>query len=278
MEVQLSVALVTRNRPDSLRRTLSSLSKQVSPYEVLISDDSDNAEAIVENKRLAERFGCKYMSGPHKGLYANRNFVAKHCTGTHIRTMDDDHEFPEDHIKTCLEAIKQDFNVIWTIGEYIPTEINMDQPAPIPGQLHPRGYSYLPKDMNDYYGISCGATIYPRKVIDDNILNFEIFKFGIVYLEYGARLFNKKFVIKPLLSTFIIHHYDADNRSVSSMQIISSARIFSMLMLSFYHRRSLRNQFLTVSEILKGLFKKEYSFKIVYRAYFFYKKNVGALK
>src|SRR3954454_3566516 len=97
--IKLSVALVTRNRPDSLRRTLESLKQQsLQPYEVIISDDSDNETLIAVNNELAQKYSCRYIKGPGKGLYANRNFVARHCSGTHIRTMDDDHEFPENHL------------------------------------------------------------------------------------------------------------------------------------------------------------------------------------
>ncbi|MFM6022178.1 MAG: glycosyltransferase family 2 protein, partial [Dolichospermum sp.] len=40
--ILLSIALVTRNRPESLERCLKSLrSQNVQPFEVVISDDSD---------------------------------------------------------------------------------------------------------------------------------------------------------------------------------------------------------------------------------------------
>jgi glycosyltransferase involved in cell wall biosynthesis len=274
MQYLISIAIVTRNRPDSLERTLESLSKQsVQPFEIIISDDSNSNDFIELNKEIADKFKCKYISGPQKGLYANRNFVAKNCTGTHIRTMDDDHEFPVDHFKVCLEAVKAEPDTIWTIGEYNPTSTEMSLPGPVPGQLHARGYSYTPANMEDYFGISCGASIYPRKVIDDGVLNVEIFKFGIVYLEYGARLANKKFKIKHLSNTYIIHHYDSENRSVSSMEIINGAQVFSMFMLSFHHKRSFKNIMLTTGEIIKGIMLKKYSLKLVKSAYLSYKEE-----
>lgn len=279
MKVLLSVALVTRNRPKSLERTLESLSKQnPQPFEVAISDDSDSEFMIASNKELAHKYKCKYISGPQRGLYTNRNFVAKHCTGTHFRTMDDDHEFPENHIKACIEAIKTDENAIWTIGEYYPTDKERPIPAPIPGQLHPRGFSYAPKDMSQYYGISCGASIYPRSVIDDNILNLESYMFGNLYLEYGARLSNNGYSIKFLDSTYVLHHYDENNRSISSMKIINSAKIFSMYMLSFYHKKTLKNKFLTIAEIIKGIIAREYSLSLIVNAFKQYKKDSKELQ
>src|SRR4030095_1228767 len=131
--IKLSVALVTRNRAESLARTLKNLSRQIlQPYEVIISDDSDIEVMVALNIELALRYGCKYIKGPGRGLYANRNFVAKQCSGTHIRTMDDDHEFPENHLIECLRAIKEEPKTIWTIGEFYPTDKVRNLPAPVP--------------------------------------------------------------------------------------------------------------------------------------------------
>src|SRR3954451_20622301 len=75
-EIRQSVALVTRNRPESLERTLRSVKSQdVQPWELVISDDSSEEYA----PRVAEivaTFGARYIRGPQRGLYANRNHVA----------------------------------------------------------------------------------------------------------------------------------------------------------------------------------------------------------
>jgi glycosyltransferase involved in cell wall biosynthesis len=276
--IKLSIALVTRNRSCSLARTLESLSKQsIQPYEVVISDDSDMQSMIDLNSELALKYGYTYITGPRKGLYGNRNFVAKQCSGTHIRTMDDDHEFPQNHLTNCIKAIEEERDTIWTIGEYYPSDKIRTLPAPIPGQLHPRGYSYAPKNLKKYYGISCGASIYPRCVVDRNILNVESYKFGILYLEYGARLYKNGYTIKPLSTTYIIHHYDQDNRSVTSEEVIESARIFSMLMFSFYHMHTFKNYFLTIGEIVRNLMLRRYPLKIIRQAYLQYKKESSTM-
>ncbi|WP_439882580.1 glycosyltransferase family 2 protein [Pontibacter sp. MBLB2868] len=272
--VKLSVALVTRNRANSLARTLESLCQQnLKPYEVILSDDSDVPAIIELNKKLAKKYACKYVEGPGRGLYANRNFAAKQCSGTHIRTMDDDHEFPENHIMECLKAIEKEPNTIWTIGEYYPTDKNRSLPAPIVGQLHPRGFSYPPSNIENYYGISCGASIYPRYVVDRNILNLECYKFGILYLEYGARLYKGGFKIKPLRTTYIIHYYDENNRSISSREINQSAEVFSMLMFSFKHMKTIKNRALTIAEILKRIALRKYSLKLVRNAFVMFREE-----
>ncbi len=104
----LSVALVTRNRPASLARTLAPLRKQsVQPQEVVIADDSDD-EWAPQVRAIARAYGCRYAVGPKRGLCPNRNAPALACRATHIRTIDDDHEFPAGHIEACIAAIIRD--------------------------------------------------------------------------------------------------------------------------------------------------------------------------
>src|SRR6516225_7228710 len=111
--ISLSIALVTRNRPGSLERALLSLRDQdEQPFEVVVSDDSDH-EFVSEIKMIAQKFDCRYVRGPHRGLYANRNFAALNCRGTHIRTMDDDHVLPKNHFAECLAAVRQEPDAIW---------------------------------------------------------------------------------------------------------------------------------------------------------------------
>src|SRR5687768_1983353 len=95
-EIRISVALVTRNRPESLERCLTSWRRQtVAPFEIVVSDDSDTTQTLAMQE-LASRFNCKYVRGPQRGLYANRNCAALACQGTHILSADDDHTHPED--------------------------------------------------------------------------------------------------------------------------------------------------------------------------------------
>jgi glycosyltransferase involved in cell wall biosynthesis len=262
-DIRLSIALVTRNRPISLKRTLASLSNQrVKPFEIIISDDSNELNSIVENKELAKQFGCVYVSGPQKGLYANRNFVAKQCEGTHIRTMDDDHEFPEGHLEKCMEAIADEPDIIWTIGEYFPNDKDKVLPSPISGQLHPRGFSYSPNNLEMYYGISCGGSIYPRIIIEKGVFNCEFYKFGIMYLEYGARLKSLGFKIKPLQTTFIIHNNQQTTASQLNKELIHEARIFAMLCLSFLYRPTISNKIQTTFQIVFELLNRKISLEI----------------
>ena len=252
-EVRLSVALVTRNRPASLERTLRSLRAQnVQPWEVVISDDSDSGSAG-EVERMAAAYGCKYIRGPARGLYANRNHVALACAGTHIRTMDDDHEFPSGHFQECLQAIESDPDSIWIIGEYYPDTQDRSQPPECPGQLHPRGFSFAPADPDRCWAIADGASIYPRAIFDRGLRYEETFKFGAAYLELGSRLYSLGYRIRQLKSTYVLHHYDPSARSFSDIEDEMSAKFFAMLCHSFVYQPSLTNKLLSGLEIGKEI-------------------------
>lgn len=250
-EINLSVALVTRNRPDSLERCLKSLRDQkVQPFEVVVSDDSDDLYKS-STKEIAQKWGCRYIDGPKRGLYANRNYVALACYGTHIRTMDDDHEFPEQHIEVCLNAIQSDPSSIWIIGEYSPTSSIENAPHPCPGQLHPRGFSFYPKDTQNCWAIADGASIYPKKIFASGLRFVEYYKFGASYLEWGSRLYYLSYRIRHLDSTYIIHHFNPKARSFSDQEMDQSSRFFAMLCHSFLYQSTFKNKCLFSYEILK---------------------------
>ncbi len=251
-EIKLSVALVTRNRPDSLERTLKSLRAQdVQPWEVIVSDDSD-AEYALEVERVAAAHDCRYLTGPHRGLYSNRNHVALACNGTHIRTMDDDHEFPRDHFDECLKAIACDPQSVWIIGEFLPAQKIKAIPD-CPGQLNPRGFSTTPPDTQACWAISDGASMYPRSIFEAGIHYIADYKFGAAYLEFGSRLNWLGYRLRHLNSTYIIHHYDPNTRSFLDLSIDLASRFCAMLCHSYIYQPTMLNKALCHLEILKQI-------------------------
>lgn len=255
-EIRLSVALVTRNRPDSLARTLRSLRAQdVQPWEVIVSDDSTE-ERAEEVTGVVQAFKCRYVRGPQRGLYANRNHAAGLCTGTHIRTMDDDHEFPPRHFEQCIAALELDRESIWIIGEYFPTSPERTAPPACPGQLHPRGFSSRPADSQHCWAIADGAAIYPRSVFDRGIRYVQSFTFGDVYLEFGSRLYWLGYRIRQLLSTHVLHHYDPTARSFHDPENELASRFFAMMCHSFRYQPTLGNKLLSTFEMSSQCLRK----------------------
>src|SRR5947209_5762148 len=114
--VRLSIALVTRNRPQWLRRCLESWRAQdPQPFEIVVSDDSD--EAGSEARQVTEQFGAHWIAGPQRGLYANRNQAFRAATGTYIMSADDDHTHPAGFVRAVINAIESDPQAVWTVSE-----------------------------------------------------------------------------------------------------------------------------------------------------------------
>jgi glycosyltransferase involved in cell wall biosynthesis len=219
----------------------------------VISDDSDDSMRP-EVQEIAKLFQARWIAGPRRGLYANRNHVVTACLGSHIRTADDDHELPEDHFALCVDAVKLDPSAIWIIGEYVSSvHEDMKPPHPCPGQLHPRGFSEPPRHDQGLWALADGASIFPRFVFDCGFRYAERFQFGAAYLEFGSLLYAKGFRIRHLESTYIIHHYNPDTRSFLSRVIDLESRMFAMFCHSFVYQPTLKNKLLTTSECIRQL-------------------------
>jgi glycosyltransferase involved in cell wall biosynthesis len=205
-DIQLSVALVTCNRPTSLERALASLRAQsVQPFEVIVSDDSV-AKLVEPTLAVADKYGCIYCAGPRRGLYANRNFAATQCRGSHIRTMDDDHVLPRGHVSQCLEAVRSDPGSIWTTGEIGFVGGNFVGILETASQLGAAGVGQACEDPDNNWAISDGSTTYPRQIFDRGLRMVEDFSFGSSYLEFGAFLYKHGWKSRCIRRALVEHH------------------------------------------------------------------------
>jgi len=234
--IRLSVALLTRDKPDSLARCLASLrAQEAQPYEVVVSDDSSGEGTASDTRDVVSRFGCRYVAGPKRGLYANRNSAALQCTGTHIRTMDDDHTFPAGHFAQCLAAVKSDPAAIWTTGETCIMDGKLFGGMDMATQLHPSGVGGPVDNPDHNWAIADGSTIYPREIFDAGLRMVEDFGYGSSYLEFGAFLYKRGFRSRCTRGARVEHHAGKDTLSRDNPR----SRIFACLCYNLHFRRNL---------------------------------------
>ena len=239
-EIKISIALVTRNRPQSLRRCLTSWRSQgVRPYEIVISDDSDDS-IRTEIQHLATEFNARWVPGPRNGLYSNRNHAANQCWGTHVFSSDDDHEHPPDLLEKCLEALYEDPGSAWCLGEVWAWE-KISTGWMIPGELTLKGIPNAPADLSHSWGWSDGATLCPRKVFDSGLKFHDGFRFGFAYLEFGCLLHSIGQRIRILSSTGVIHHFQEAHRSFELPLEECASRYFASIMLATVYQPSFKN-------------------------------------
>lgn len=201
-EVYISIALVTCNQPDFLSRCLESLrSQSIQPYEIVVSDDSI-PEITPQNQEIALQWSCKYIQGPRRGLQANLNNAALACKGSHVRIVNDDHVFPENHLKILQNCVVSHPETIWILGEYYEYP-NSESHLYLPGEVQPRGFHKPITNFDDCFAISGGAAIIPRNIFETHRF---LEAFGYVCdLEFGPRLKALGYKIRYCPETYVIH-------------------------------------------------------------------------
>lgn len=113
MNIELSICIITYNRPQFLRECLTAVSVCLNrsngfSYEIVVSDDSaqQSAYPIVSDFSFA-----RWVQGPSRGVAANRNNVSKAAIGNWILFIDDD-ELPDPdwlyHMYSMISSDKWD--------------------------------------------------------------------------------------------------------------------------------------------------------------------------
>jgi len=203
-EVTISVALVTRNRHAHLRSCLESWSSQTrQPFEIVVSDDSDGDEQSLTSQ-LATEFRCRYVAGPRRGLYANRNHAALACRGTHILTADDDHTHPTDYLESIHRLAQSDPERVWIFGERMPSQ--PDAPLLCPAELRPNGTFGPPFDPEFCAAIADGAALLPAFLFADGLRYDEAYRFGPLWYLFGKKIALAHRRIAFSQSTYVWHH------------------------------------------------------------------------
>lgn len=207
MDIRLSIALVTRNRPDSLERWMQSIRAQtVQPFEILVSDDSSDefADKVIS---ICNDYNATYTKGPRRGLYANRNHAFSKVHGTHVLSADDDHTHPVDFLEKILNALKEDPKRIWILAEKEPNTSVFELVCP--AEINHNGLAgKTPINVQDCMAISCGASVYPSTIFTEKRLFYpEVYGFGHIWYLWGLMLKRKNEHISFLSETYVIHNW-----------------------------------------------------------------------
>jgi GT2 family glycosyltransferase len=104
LQLNISVCICTRNRPEDLSKALKSVGRSTYPaFEVIVSDDSTNDET---RTLVSSHFPyVKYLEGPRKGLGANRNNALRSVTGSHVLFIDDDVVLNENFLEIVCDRL-----------------------------------------------------------------------------------------------------------------------------------------------------------------------------
>lgn len=123
----LTVAMCTRERPDSLRRALASLVRQSdTAFSVVIVD---NAPVTTATREVVEEFGqaeWRYLLAPEPGLSRARNTALDAVSSDLIAWMDDDEIADVDWVRRLKQGFEHDSDPSAVSGLMLPAELETE--------------------------------------------------------------------------------------------------------------------------------------------------------
>jgi GT2 family glycosyltransferase len=159
VSVKLSVVIVTRRRPESLRDTLASLARCKPPAdEVLVVDGDEQRTAkgvVAQHSAAGGRPPVRYLDGV-VGLCRQRNAGIDNAAGDVIVFCDDDVDVSPGALGHVLRAFDHDPGVVGVTGQVI------DPPALRLGSAQSKLRRRLPAPRRQGTMATCG---FPRRLI-----------------------------------------------------------------------------------------------------------------
>jgi GT2 family glycosyltransferase len=208
---RVALCVCTRNRPTELRRALTSVAlSSMRPDQILVSDDSDDHlqhEAALVCNDLP---GVTYLSGPRRGLSANRNNCLAHLSPNIeiVLFIDDDVVVPPEFLSRAVETFRRapERSVV-TGFEY------RDGFRVTPHNCSFWGHQEKePQGAGDVHAICINAAAFPR-VLFDSVRFDELLWYGSDEIDLCARAEQAGFrvVFDPAL--FVYHGRSPVNRT-----------------------------------------------------------------
>ena len=116
--LSISVVVITRNRAESLKDALTSLTKQSrQPDEVIVVDNASEDHTMEVALSFSDRLNIKYVYEAERGIPHARNTGIQSATGDIIASIDDDCVADESWLKYIEIPFIRDPNVGVVGGE-----------------------------------------------------------------------------------------------------------------------------------------------------------------
>lgn len=235
----LTIAILTRNRPDFLATALRALAaSEVAPDDVIVSDDS--AESfVVRNRALVEAAPlARYTRGPQRGLGANENHIVR-CLVPESQWVifnGDDAHLPPGFIGELHRLLdKYDGQHVVPTGSEVRNGV----------WVQPQNLSFLGFQNVQYESYDSGSTVetvvvqatpFPAAELA-NLRWLEVSAYGYDEVDMAAKLrrLGWRFAYEP---TLWLHHDQAEAGREAYPRSVQVARLYFRLRAwSVYKRR-----------------------------------------
>jgi len=161
--MNVALCVCTRNRSEDLALALEAVSQSsFAPAQIIVSDDSDEAQAAQTQQLCASMASVTYVRGPRRGLSANRNCCLQNLDADieAVAYIDDDVIIRPEFLEEAAKALSQSPPKTIVTGRE-----NRDGVILTPHNCSFWGYQEVPpSDENDYHTIAINTTLFPRQL------------------------------------------------------------------------------------------------------------------
>lgn len=262
----ITVAIVTRNRPELLRKTLFSLSWQLTkPTQLILVENNEikTLDDLIEPFR--KKFEIIYILEKTIGVASARNLALKTCKTPYLCFTDDDCLLHKDWIKNINFEIKKDNQFTYLIGDSL-----LANPNNIFAQMQGIKQRFWLKKKIDNENHLIGGYFDTKNItlnlqkLKNNKLTFNLKlnrnSWGdISDQELGMRI-NKLGLVGKFVPKIIVFHREAENmkdmikkaylrgRNTFILNQIENNNKYNYSVLEIFNRNSLKNDW----EIFSG--------------------------
>ena len=211
----LAVCICTRNRPESLRVTLSAvLASTLRPDQIVVSDDSD-AGSLDRNRSICMAVpGMVYCTGPRQGLAANRNNCITHLADPirFVSFIDDDLCVRPNFFREAQAAILSHPEHTIVTGQEVRFGFLIE-----PHNPSFWGYQNVPaSNSRDHHTIVINTTLFPRTLFKSVRFDNHL-RYGSDEIDISGQAEYSGFVIMFVPSLINDHYPSPINREEYSI-------------------------------------------------------------
>ena len=230
------------NRPDDLDAAIASVrAGSEQPFELIVSDDGGGTARAV-----AEKHGATYVSGPARGLSANRNTAIAASSGQLIAFIDDDVIVSPDFI---ARASAQPTDVVTTGWEE-------NYAGGSPRKVTPHNASFLGFQREDprgqYRSIVINATVFPAQLFESALFDEQI-RYGYEEIDMAKHAVTLGWRIRYDDAMWVEHHPSPTNRDSYNASLNISRLYITHKSYALYEKAPLKAAVFNVAASLHHL-------------------------
>ena len=230
----VAAVVITRNRIPLLRKTLLSLGSSTYPFaEIIVSDDSSDDQTA---RMLAEEFpGVTHVTGPRRGISANRNNGMNAANSDYILISDDDMLIDPSFVESALDEIhKSNVGLVFA-------GISDDNSTIFPNTSNFLGFSTIPYRPGMAYNTANQQCFLITKALASRLRYDEVIvAYGYEEMDFAYRVAASGSTIHCVNSCVNIHLAPNVNHIIRPGQ--DGCRLYVMFKrLAFVDRRPLKS-------------------------------------